>query len=122
MPKLADAALDAAVGYVITNGTQLALCSSEPSVYGDLATLAIANDSTVTCGAAGDGTPSGRKTTVPASACVGSADGTAGYWALHDGSSILVAAGALAAPISVNTGITYTTAAFDITVKDAISV
>lgn len=119
---LADASLDAAIGYVITNGTQLALCSSEPTNYAEIATFGLANDATVVCSAVADGTPSGRKTTVPACTCVGTAGGTSGYWALHDGSSILVATGPLASPISVNDGISYTTAPFDITVKDAVSV
>ena len=120
MAKIADAALDAGIGYIITHGTKLALCSQEPATFGDVATYRLAEDGTVTCGAAGDGTPSGRKTTVPACDCVASANGTATHWALYDG-SVLAATGSLNASIAITSGITYPTTSFDITIKDAVS-
>lgn len=121
MASLASAALDAALGYVITNGTKLSLCSSEPANYAGISAVELAQDASVTVGSAGAGSPSGRKVTVPACDCVASADGDATHWALHDGSSILVATGVLAATVAITDTLTYSTDAFDITVLAAES-
>ena len=121
MAMLADAALDAAIGYVITNGTHLALCSSEPANYGAISAARLAQDATVVPAAATDGASNGRRTIVPVQSCVATGTGTATHWALHNNSAILVATGTLSASISIQSGLTYETAAFSITVADAAS-
>lgn len=118
MSYINDAAFDLAVGYVVTNGTNLTLCSAEPANYAGIAAVALATKSGVTPGAASDGTPSGRKTTVPATTAVGTANGTAAFWALHSG-SVLAASGPLNASLAITSGISYDVSAFDVGVKDA---
>lgn len=120
MAFLADAALDAAIGYVITNGTYLALCSSEPATYSAIAAAQLAQDTTVVPAAASDGVSNGRRTIIPAQQCVATANGSATHWALHNNAGILVATGALSAPIAITSGLTYETAAFSIGVADAV--
>lgn len=119
MAKLADAALDAALGYVITNGTKLSLCSSEPANYAGISAVELAQDASVTVGSAGAGSPSGRKVTVPACDCVAGGSGDATHWALHDGSAILVATGSLSSTVAITSGLTYTTSTFNVTVLAA---
>lgn len=121
MALLADAALDLAIGYVITNGTHLALCSSEPANYAGISAVRLAQDASVVPAAASDGATSGRRTVVPAQQCVASASGNATHWALHNNSAILVATGPLSATIAITSGLTYDTAAFSITLPDAVA-
>jgi hypothetical protein len=114
-------AYDAAIAYLITNGNRLHICSQEPTVVGTLYSLG--NKSSITLGAAGAGTPSGRKTTVPAitdGAVTG--NGTATHWAIiNTGATILVATGQLNASQVVSSGNVFTLAAFDITLLDAVN-
>lgn len=119
MPLISDAVFDAGLAYVITNGTRLELCSSEPATYGAIAAAALANKA-VTCGAAQNGATSGRRSIVPAitdGSVTGT--GTATHWALHDNASILVATGALSASQAVTSGNTFTLDAISITIADA---
>lgn len=118
---IADAAFDAAVGYVISHGVNLALCSQEPANFGQVATYRLAFANGITPGAASDGSPSGRKTTIPATTVVGSAAGTATHWALYDG-SVLAATGPLNASLAITSGISYAVAAFDVGIKDAVAI
>lgn len=119
MAKIIDAAFDAAIGYMITNGNILHICSSEPTLVGTLNSL---GNKAVTLGAAGDGTPSGRKTTVPAiTDGTVTGNGTATHWAIiNTGATILVATGSLNESQAVTSGNAFTLAAFDITIIDAV--
>ena len=121
MAKINDLAFDAAIGYLITNGNRLHICSQEPTLVGTLYSLG--NKVSITLGAAGDGTPSGRKTTVPAiSDGTVTGNGTATHWAIiNTAGTILVATGQLSASQAVTSGNTFTLAAFDITVIDAVN-
>jgi hypothetical protein len=120
MARIASAAYDAAISYMISNGNILHICSAEPTVPGTLNSL---GNKAVTLGAAGAGTPSGRKTTVPAitdGSVTG--NGTASHWAIvNTGATILVATGQLSASQVVAAGNTFTLAAFDITLLDAVN-
>lgn len=123
MAYLNDSALDAGLAYVITNGTRLELCSSEPANYAGIAAVALANKPGITCAAASNGPTSGRKTTTPAvTDGTVTGTGTATHWALHNGSSTLVASGALASSQSMTSGNTFTLGAITINLLDAISV
>lgn len=123
MPLIADAAFDAALGYIITNGTTLHLCSAEPATFGGVAAVTLANRTSVTVGAAANGAVSGRRVTVPATTGgTVTGTGTATHYALvNTAGSILVAAGALASSQALTSGNTVATAAFDITFPDAVS-
>lgn len=121
MAYINDLAFDAAIGYMITNGNRLHICSQEPTVVGTLYSLG--NKSSITLGAAGGGTPSGRKTTVPAiTDGTVTGTGTATHWAIiNTAATILVATGQLSASQAVTNGNTFTLAAYDITVTDAVN-
>jgi len=121
MSYINDAAFDAAIAYLITNGNRLHICSQEPTVVGTLYSLG--NKASITLGAAGDGTPSGRKTTVPAiSDGAGTGNGTATHYAIiNTAGTILVATGQLVSSQVVTSGNAFTLDAFDITVIDAVN-
>lgn len=121
MSLFADYALDGALAK-IQEGTRVDICSSEPASYATATGGAsLGNKTGVSVGAPGDGTPNGRKVTVPAlSAGTTTATGTATHWALTDpANSRLLAAGALSASQAVTSGNPWTLAAFDIRVPDA---
>lgn len=122
MAYVNDLAFDAAIGYLISNATVLHICSAEPTVVGTLNSLG--NKTGLTLGAAGAGTSSGRKTTVPAiTDGTVTGNGTATHWALIDaGATVLVATGQLDASQVVTSGNVFTLDAFDITILDATSV
>lgn len=120
MTVIADAAFDAGLAYIITNGTKIDICSSEPANYAGIAAVTLGNKTGLTCAAASNGTVSGRKTQVPA-ITTGSVTGTgtAAFWVLSNGSSILVASGPLSASQAVTNGNTFTLDAIDLTFADA---
>lgn len=125
MPFLNDSVLDAALA-AVQAGTRIDICSAEPATYAAAtSTLSLGNKTSITVGAIGDRSPNGRKVTVPAivSGSPGSvtASGTASHWALSNpGASTLLAAGALSASQAVVNGNTFTLAAFDIGIPDAV--
>ena len=122
---LIDGALDALLAYVITNGTQLNICSQLPTTYGNATTkdtYSLGVKTSITIGAAGDKSGGGRESVVPeitdgVVSCTGSVSAT--HWAITNGSDTLVAAGTLSAPQTVTDGNTFTLAAFAIGIPDA---
>ncbi|RMD50931.1 hypothetical protein D6827_03175 [Candidatus Parcubacteria bacterium] len=127
MAFLNDAALDAALNWVISNGTRIDFCSAEPTTYTQAtSTLTLANQTGITLTAIANASPDGRETTIPStvSATV-TADGTVTHWALTDGIGTLVATGAMSSSVSVLVGggsnTLDLTAAIPIRVRDAIS-
>ena len=120
MPYLNDEAFDQGLDWVDTNGTRIDICSQEPTTYAEATSTYTLGNKTVNTGAPQDGDTSGRKVTVPA-ITDGSvtSDGTATHWALSDGSSVLVATGALSASQGVTNGNVFTLDAIDITLLDA---
>lgn len=118
MAFVADAALDAALNWVVTNGTTLHICSSEPANYAAIAAAELAS-AAVTVGAVSDRTGGGRKVTVPALTDEDvDTSGTASHWALSNGTDTLVATGSLASSASVDAAGTLSTTAFDIGLPD----
>ena len=122
MPYINDEVFDGGLDYADTNGTRIDICyTQEPATYTEAT-------STYTCGnKTGLNTPvpeaggtDGRRVIVPA-VTDGSvtATQTAGWWALTDGASILVAAGALSSSQGVTNGNTFTLDAISITIRDA---
>lgn len=126
MPFIADAALDAALDYVRTNGTRVDFCTLEPTTYASAtSTNSLANQSGITLTANAAGSPNGRRCTIPDTVVATvTADGTATHWALTDGSSELVATGPLTASEDVIVGGGSSTlslnAAIPVQVADAI--
>ena len=120
MAFINDAALDAAANWVITNGTRLDICSSEPSTYGDISTASLGDAAVTVTGPTDNVSPLGRKVTVPAvSEAPTDANGTATHWALSNGTNTLVATGALSASKTVSTVVGWSSTAFDIVFQDA---
>jgi hypothetical protein len=108
--------LDSGLSYATTNGTRVDITSTEATTYAQATTTyTLGNKTSATTGSPATRSPSGRKVTV-ASITGGTvtADGTAAYWALTDGATLLVATGGLSAGQAVTSGNTFSLAAFDI--------
>lgn len=123
MAYINDLAFDAALGYIVTNGTRLHICSAEPTSAAQAISLSLANKASLTVGSPTDRTPNGRKVVVPAitdGSVTG--NGLATHWALINGATgtILAATGQLNASQTVTSGNTFTLAAFDIGFPDAV--
>jgi hypothetical protein len=121
MPFLIDNARDSGLAYVITNGTRLDICSSEPTTYTQAtSTNSLGNKTGLTCTGPSDGTVDGRRVVVPAiTDGAVTANGTATHWALTNGSNTLIATGALTASQAVTSGNVFTLTAINITIRDA---
>nr|WP_309504266.1 hypothetical protein [uncultured Roseovarius sp.] len=120
MAYINDEVFDQGLDYATTNGTRLDYCSQEPTTYAEAtSTYTLGNKTGITTGSTTNGDTDGRKVVVPA-VTDGSATGTgtATHWALTDGSSILVATGALSSSQAVTNGNTVTSTAFDIVIRD----
>jgi len=120
MAFIADTVFDNGLTVVDTNGTRLDICSTEPTTYTEAtSTFTLGND-TVNTGAPENGVTDGRRVIVPAIS-VGSVTGTgtAAFWALTDGASVLYATGSLSASQAVTTGNTFSLDAVSITIRDA---
>ena len=122
MAYITDVAFDAALAVVI-DSSALFICSQEPTTYAQAtSTYALGTKASPTLGAAADRTPNGRKTTVSAiTDGTVSGTGTATHWALVKATgSLLRATGALSASQAVTSGNTFTLAAFDVGIPDAV--
>ncbi len=121
MAYLNDEIFDQGLDWADTNGTRIDICSQEPTTYAQAtSTYTLGNKTGLNTGATQNGDTDGRKVTVPA-ITDGSvtSTGTASHWALTDGSSLLVATGALASSQGVTSGNTFTLGAIDLTIRDA---
>lgn len=113
-------ALDGGLDWIVSNGTVLHIIDNTlggvPVNMTEVNNNTLGNKTglTVTGPTAGD--TSGRKVTIPeVTDGSGTADGTAGYWALvNTAEDTLVAAQDLSATKSINNGDTWTNAAMDI--------
>ncbi len=124
MPLIADYVFDAALAKLDTEANRLDICSSEPATFSAATTSASLGNkvSGFSIGAPADRTPNGRKVTVAAfSDGAVTATGTATHWAITDTvNSRLLATGALSASQGVTNGNTFSLAAFDIGIPDAV--
>lgn len=123
MAYINDEAFDQGLDFLDTNGTRLDICSTEPTTYAEATSTYTLGNDTVNTGATANGTTDGRRVTVPAiTAGNVTGTGTAAFWALTDGSSVLLATGPLSATQGVTSGNTFTLDAIDITIRDATAV
>lgn len=117
-----DTAYDAALDAIANNAVRLAVCTSAPAAYANIAAATVASftiDSSDFTKAAGD--TSGRKVTVAAqSGATASGSGTATHLVLHDNSSVMWAINACTSQ-AVTSGNTVNTAAYDIEIRDAVA-
>ena len=121
MAFISDEVFDQGLDYADTNGTRIDICSQEPTSYAQAtSTYTLGNKTGLNTGTTQNGASSGRRVIVPAitdGSVTGT--GTASHWALTDGSSLLIATGALTSPQSVTSGNTFTLDAISITIADA---
>ena len=101
-------------------GTTCHVCSGEPTNYAGIAAVELASAVISGSYALADGTPDGRKNTLPGQADLNiSADGTATHYAISNGSSILYVVADISNPQALTTGGTVSVAALTQTVRDA---
>lgn len=121
MAFLNDEIFDQGLDYADTNGTRIDICSQEPTTYAQAtSTYTLGNKTGLNTGATENGATDGRRVQVPAitdGSVTGT--GTASHWALTDGTSILVATGALSSNQAVTNGNTFTLDAISLTIRDA---
>ena len=121
MPYVNDEVFDQGLDYADTNGDRLDICyTSEPTDYTEATSTKSCGNVVVNTGATEAGAVDGRRVIIPA-VTTGSvtATQTAGWWALTDGTSVLIAAGPLTATQAVTSGNTFTLDAISITIRDA---
>lgn len=121
MAFIADVVFDSGLSYADTNGTRIDICyTAEPTTYAQATSTQSCGNATVNTGAPENGAVDGRRVIVPAiSAGSVTATQTAGWWALTDGASVLIATGALSATQAVTSGNSFTLDAISITIRDA---
>lgn len=120
MAFIADTVFDNGLTVVDTNGTRLDICSTEPTTYTEATSTYTLGNDTVNTGAPENGATDGRRVIVPAiTAGSVTGTGTAAFWALTDGASVLYATGALSASQAVTSGNTFSLDAVSITIRDA---
>ena len=121
MAYINDEVFDQGLDYADTNGTRIDICTQEPVSYAEAtSTYTKGNKTGLNTGPTENGATDGRRVIVPAitdGSVTG--DGTVTHWALTDGSSILLATGALSAPQVVTSGNAFTLDAISITIRDA---
>ena len=97
------------------------LCNADPGANYTLATSTYSiGNATVTTSVTSDGATDGRKVTTSAvtNGTIGS-NGTATHWALSDGTSVVIASGALSASVAYTTSEKWTLEAVTIAIRDA---
>jgi hypothetical protein len=123
MAFIDDRVLDLGLNILSTESTRHDICSEEPTTYaGATSTHTLGNKTSLSVGSPTNRTPNGRRVTV-AQITDGSVTGTgtATHWAIVDTSnSRLLATGSLSASQAVTSGNTFTLAAFDIGIPDAV--
>jgi len=118
MAFISDEVFDQGLDYADTNGTKMDICSSEPANYAGIAAVTLGN-AAVNTAAPEAGAVDGRRVIIPAiTAGTVTASGTATYWALSNGSSVLIAADTLSTSQAVIDGNTFTLDATSITLRD----
>ena len=120
MAFIADTVYDSGLTVLDTNGTQIDICSQEPTTYAEATSTYTLGNDTVNTGAPAAGATDGRRVIVPAiTAGSVTGTGTATHWALTNGSSTIYATGALTSSQAVTSGNTFTLDAISITIRDA---
>ncbi len=120
MAFIIDEGYDSGLDYIDTNGTRLDICSQEPTTYAAATSTYTLGNDTVNTGAPEAGAVDGRRVIIPAIAAGSvTGTGTATHFALTDGSSVLLATGALTSSQGVTSGNTFTLDSISISIRDA---
>lgn len=124
MAAINDTVFDNGLTTVDTNGTRIDITSTtggDPGVTYATVTANTLGNATVNTGAPGNSTSgTGRSVQVPAvTNGTVTNNGTAGWWALTNGSTTVYASGALTTNQSVTSGNTFTLDLIEISIRDA---
>lgn len=125
MAYMNDNIFDQGLDYADTNGTRIDITyTQEATTYTEAtSTYTCGNKTGLNTGATADHSPDGRQVAVPAITDGSVTDTqTAGWWALTDGSSVLVAAGPLTATQAVTNGNTFSLDSILLAIRDATAV
>lgn len=124
MPFMIDTIFDEGLDYADTTATQQDLTyTQEATTYTEATSTFTCANKTVGAGATEDGSSDGRKVVVAAvTDGAVTATQTAGWWAMTNGTAVLVATNALTATQALTSGNTYSCDAIDIAIRDAVSV
>lgn len=120
MAFLANAVFDSGLSYITSNGSRIDITSTEATTYAEAtSTLTLGNSTSLSVGSPADRSGGGREVTA-ASITDGSVTGTgtAAFYAITDGSSVLIATGALTDSQAVTSGNSFTLSAFTIGIPD----
>jgi hypothetical protein len=120
MPNWMDEVLDQGLDYLDSDGIRLDICSSQPTTYAEAtSTYSRGNKTGLSIPAPQDRSGGGREVVVPAISDGAVTDtGTVDYWAITDGSSVLICTGTLSAQQTVTDGNTFTLTSFTIGIPD----
>jgi len=122
MAFLANAVFDSGLSYITSNGSRIDITSTEATTYAEAtSTLTLGNSTSLSVGSPADRSGGGREVTA-ASITDGSVTGTgtAAFYAITDGSSVLIATGALTASQAVTSGNTFTLSSFTVGIPDPV--
>jgi hypothetical protein len=120
MAFLANAVFDSGLSYITSNGSRIDITSTEATTYAEAtSTLTLGNSATLSVGSPADRGAGGREVTAAAiSDGSVTGTGTAAFYAITDGSSVLIATGSLTASQAVTSGNTFTLGSFTIGIPD----
>lgn len=123
MSYLNDEVFDQGLDYAAATGTKLDICSAEPANFAGIAGVTLGNKDPATSSVPEDADVDGRKVVVSA-ITDGTVTGTgdAAFWALSNGTAVLVASGTLAITQTVTNGNVFTLDLINVTKRDAVSV
>lgn len=122
MAFLANAVFDSGLSYITSNGSRIDITSTEATTYAEAtSTLTLGNSASLSVGSPADRSGGGREVTA-ASITDGSVTGTgtAAFYAITDGASVLIATGALTASQAVTSGNSFTLSSFTVGIPDPV--
>ena len=101
-------------------GTQCHVCSGLPANYAGIAAVELATAAISGSYSKSDGTPDGRKNTLPGQADLNiTADGTASHYSISNGTDTLYCTATISNPQALTSGGTVSVAQLDHTIRDA---
>ena len=120
MAFLANAVFDSGLSYITSNGSRIDITSTEATTYAEAtSTLTLGNSATLSVGSPADRGAGGREVTAAAiSDGSVTGTGTAAFYAITDGTSVLIATGTLTTSQAVTSGNTFTLSSFTIGIPD----
>lgn len=121
MPAINDNVFDSGLAWAISTGTRLHILSGDIGLtYGSIAGAQLASAAVTQTGPANAVGGTGRAVTCPETSITPTSTGTATHWAISNNAGTVVSSGVLSSPLTVNSGVAITVAAFpSATIRDA---